>query len=93
MAVIRRIKHAYSSDIAPRRSHLATPTVVNDIGEFVAHAAKDPELISSRSQLKEYERKHGVEQCGFDQGDIVKDMKDHYAQIQKKAEGVDSSWY
>ncbi len=38
------------------------PTVMPDIAEFVSPV--DYSLISSRSQLRAHERRHGVRQCG-----------------------------
>jgi hypothetical protein len=40
------------------------PSLMLDIGEFVSPI--DSTLISSRSQLKEYEKTHGVVQVGHD---------------------------
>jgi hypothetical protein len=46
----------------PERSGLAAPLVMNDISEF--QSPIDFSLISSRSALREHERKYGVRQCG-----------------------------
>ena len=84
--------HSYSSSSAPKRSALASPMVVADIKEFVAYAARDPEVISSRAQLRDYERRHGVKQCGFDQGDIIAETDAHYGKIREKAQGIKGGW-
>ena len=38
------------------------PTVIGDISEFVSPL--DMSVISSRSSLREHEKRHGVKQCG-----------------------------
>lgn len=84
--------HSYSSKTTPKRGSVASPSVMPDIGEFVAPAARDPELISSRAQLREYEKKHGVKQVGFEQGDIIKETDAQWEALRKRAEGVDGEW-
>jgi len=84
-------RHAYSCDTPPKRGSVASPAVMNDIGEFVAMAGKDPEVISSRSQLKAYEQKYGVKQCGFDQGNIVAENEAKWERIRQNAK-LERGW-
>lgn len=48
--------------VSPHRSDIGAPMVMNDISEF--QSPIDFSLISSRSALREHERKYGVRQCG-----------------------------
>lgn len=60
------------SKTAKKRSSLATPHFVSDIAPFVANATDKPVEISSRSQLRAYERGNGIRQCGdYKPGEII----------------------
>lgn len=49
-----------------KRSHLAAPYFVADISAFVSPVGETPEVISSRPQLREHEKKHNCFQTGDD---------------------------
>lgn len=55
-----------------KRSSLATPAFIGDIKPFVAHATQKPVEITSRSQLRAYERGNNIRQCGdFKPGEVI----------------------
>ncbi len=60
----QRARESRTKPVARKRSHLAAPHVMGDIRPFVSPVGENPEVISSRSTLREHERKHGVYQCG-----------------------------
>ncbi len=88
----KRFAHAYSPTTPPKRGSVASPTVMADIGEFVAHATRKPALISSRSALRRYERENDVKQCGHDLGDIVSEDKAKWDKIRKNAT-TEAGWH
>lgn len=51
---------------ASKRSHLAAPFFMSDISAFVSPVGDTPEVISSRPQLREHEKKHNCFQTGND---------------------------
>lgn len=59
-------------NFAAKRSSLASPTLMQDIAPFVANATSDSVEITSRSQLRAYERDNGLKQCGdYKSGEII----------------------
>jgi hypothetical protein len=55
-----------------RSTKVASPFFMSDISEFVSPVGADPEVISSRTQLREHEKKHNVIQCGdYKPGEIT----------------------
>lgn len=57
---------------AKRSKKVASPFYMGDISEFVSPVGEQPELIGSRSALREHEKKHNVKQCGdFKPGEIT----------------------
>ena len=87
MAVIKRYSHNGRVDLRGPRSDLATPLLVKDIEPFISPVGmtngRPGELISSRSELRAHERKHGVRQCGelksaadFDCAEKITDLND-----------------
>jgi len=94
MPVIKRWRHAYSSDTPPRRGKFACPTVMRDIEPFVSYVGKDPELISSRSELRVHEKKHKVKQIGTDYkpGQITAENEAKKRELEELAKGVPSGW-
>ncbi len=49
-----------------KRSGLASPYFMSDISAFVSPVGEHPEVISSRSQLREHEKVHNCYQTGND---------------------------
>lgn len=49
-----------------RSTAVASPYVMGDIKPFVSPVGEDNEVISSRPQLREHEKKHNVVQTGND---------------------------
>ena len=49
-----------------KRSGLASPYFMSDISAFVSPVGETPEVISSRPQLREHERRHNCYQTGND---------------------------
>jgi hypothetical protein len=69
------------------------PKVMNfmpDIGEFTSPI--DGTVISSRAQLKEYEKRKGVIQVGNDQGDIIAKTKKRDAERRERIENFNKTY-
>lgn len=65
----RKVKREKRQD---KRSSLPTPFFISDITPFVSIATKDTVEITSRSQLRAYERANNIRQCGdFKKGEII----------------------
>ena len=83
-------------DHSNRAENVATPHFMPDIGEFVCQAARSPALISSRGNLREFERRHGIERVGTDipVGHAVETSKREHAALQELAgkHRGDSGW-
>jgi hypothetical protein len=47
-----------------RAEGIAIPAFIGDIAPFVANATRDTVEITSRSQLRAYERANNIRQCG-----------------------------
>jgi len=59
-------------DHRAKRSDLPAPYFVSDIKPFIANATPETVEITSRSQLRAYERANGIKQCGdYKPGQIV----------------------
>jgi hypothetical protein len=57
------------------RSDLPCPSFMADIEPFVSIATRDTVEITSRSQLREYERANGIKQCGELKGKVIPEQK------------------
>lgn len=76
-----RINHA-----AKRSDTVAAPYFMADITPFIGVATTDREEISSRAQLREYENKHGIKQCGdYKPGEITGENNKRLEEIRKDA--------
>lgn len=97
MVVVKRWSHGHVRPDGRARSDLPKPAFMRDIEPFVSPVGmtdgKPGELISSRSELRAHERKHGVRQCGelksaseFDCAEKIPDFNDG---VQVKVEWAD----
>lgn len=85
----RRVNHARA------RSDLPCPALMPDIAPFVSPVGRDPEVISSRSKLREHEKQHNVVQVGNDfgaPGTIGAKNEAKKAELKKKAAGLNTGW-
>jgi len=64
---------------AKRSTAVASPYFLADIEPFVSIATRDTVEITSRSQLREYERANGIKQCGELKGKLVPEQKKRIA--------------
>lgn len=66
-----KVKKRRTSD--KRSTKVASPMFMRDISAFVSPVGETPEVISSRSSLREHERKHNCYQTGDDYkpGDVA----------------------
>lgn len=76
------------------RSDLPCPTFMADITPFVNVATRDGGEITSRSQLREFEKRSGMRQVGndFEPGSIAKEREAQKAEWQRLASTVDHGW-
>jgi hypothetical protein len=77
-----------------KRSDLKTPYFMADIQPFVSVATQDPVVISSRKQLRDYERAHNIRQVGDDirAADIIAENAAKKAQWEADAATVEHGW-
>lgn len=94
MPVVKRINHGHSSDTPPKRGTFPSPAVMNDIEPFVSYVGKDPEWITSRSELRAHEKKHKVKQIGTDYkpGQITSENEAHKRELEELSKGVPQGW-
>jgi hypothetical protein len=72
----RRRKQARPDFSRHRAEGIAIPAFIGDIAPFVANATRDTVEITSRSQLRAYERANNIRQCGdYKPGEIVQGQK------------------
>jgi hypothetical protein len=76
------------------RSNVASPRFMSDIAPFVNVASADFHEITSRSQLRAFERSSGMRQVGndFEPGSIAKANENKKAEWQRLAKTVDHGW-
>jgi hypothetical protein len=76
------------------RSNIASPSFMGDIKPFVNVASKDFHEITSRSQLRAFERSSGMRQVGndFEPGSIAKGNEQKKAEMERLAATVDHGW-
>jgi hypothetical protein len=74
------------------RSDVASaPYLMGDIKPF--RSPIDGAVISSRSQLRAHEQKHGVKQCGdYKPGEIIKRENKRIALTREQAKGATTTW-
>jgi hypothetical protein len=71
-----RLNHA-----SKRSEAVGVPYVMNDIKPFVSVATEEPVEITSRSQLRAYERDNDIRQCGdYKPGQVVAEQKERIEQ-------------
>lgn len=92
--VIPAADHARKHAAPDRASEgIAVPSFMPDIKPFVQVSTRNPSYITSRSELRRFERSHGLKQAGdIPVGSIA---AEHNAKAQdwaKKAKGVDHGW-
>jgi len=77
-----------------QRSDIAFPMFMPDIAPFVSVATQDPVVISSRKQLRDYERAHNIRQVGNDirAADIIAENAAKKAQWEADAATVEHGW-
>lgn len=63
MTVVMRIQHGSRVDRS-KRGDVPAPMVMPDIAPFIAPGGPAPTPISSRSELRAHEQRHGIRQCG-----------------------------
>jgi hypothetical protein len=97
MVVVRRWYHSGRQPLRGPKADLPKPTLMKDIEPFISPVGvtngQPGELITSRSELRAHERKHGVKQCGelksasdFDCAEKIPDFNDG---VQVKVEWAD----
>jgi hypothetical protein len=74
--------------------NVATPYFIGDIKPFVNVVTRDLHEISSRSQLREFEKRSGYRQVGndFEPGSIAKEKEAQKAEWERLAATVDHGW-
>ncbi len=79
---------------AKRSTEVASPYFVGDIKPFVNVATRDFHEITSRSQLREFEKRSGMKQVGndFEPGSIARDNEAKKAELERLASTVDHGW-
>lgn len=77
-----------------RAENVPIPTFVSDIKPFVNVVTKDFHEISSRSQLRAFERSSGYRQVGndFEPGQIAREKEQQKAEWEQLASTVDHGW-
>jgi hypothetical protein len=77
-----------------RRSDLPSPNFMADIKPFVNVVTRDTHEISSRSQLREFEKRSGYRQVGndFEPGSIARENEQKKAEMERLAATVDHGW-
>lgn len=76
------------------RSDLPSPYFMGDITPFVNVASRETHEITSRSQLRAFERSSGMRQVGndFQSGSIVAEHEAKAAEWKRHAETTDHGW-
>ena len=82
------------ANYAKRAENVATPYFVGDIKPFVNVVTKDFHEITSRSQLREFEKRSGYRQVGndFEPGSIAREHEQKRAELERLAATVDHGW-
>jgi hypothetical protein len=79
---------------AKRSDTVASPYFMGDLTPFVNVAVRDGGEITSRSQLREFEKRSGMKQVGndFEPGSIAKEHEAKKAEWERLSQGVDHGW-
>ncbi len=77
-----------------RAENVSIPAFMSDIKPFVNVVTKDFHEITSRSQLRAFERASGYRQVGndFEPGTIAKEHEEKKAELERLAATVDHGW-
>lgn len=77
-----------------RATGIKVPMFLRDeITHRVVHATKTPTLITSRSELRAYERKNGLKEAGdIKPGQIVAENRKKFEAEQRLIKGVQNGW-
>jgi hypothetical protein len=77
-----------------RAENVSIPAFMSDIKPFVNVVTKDFHEITSRSQLRAFERSSGYRQVGndFEPGSIAKEHEEKKAELERLAATVDHGW-
>ena len=78
----------------PRSENVATPYFMGDLKPFVNVVTRDTHEITSRSQLRNFERSTGFRQVGndFEPGTIAREHEQKKAEWEAAAKTVDHGW-
>ena len=88
-----KAKEARTEPFRGQRSHLSAPHIMGDLRPFVSPVGETPEVISSRSTLREHERKHGVYQCGdIPRGSIIEKNEAQKAALIEQQGSMVGEW-
>lgn len=81
-------------DFAAKRAEgIATPFFMPDIKPFVQVSTREPSVISSREQLRRFERSTGLRQAGdIKPGEIANEHNAKHADLARKSKGVEHGW-
>jgi hypothetical protein len=79
---------------AKRAENVSIPHFIGDIKPFLNVVTKEFHEISSRSQLREFERSSGYRQVGndFEPGTIAREHEEKKAELERLAATVDHGW-
>lgn len=82
------------ANYAKRAENVSIPAFMSDIKPFVNVVTKDTHEITSRSQLREFEKRSGYRQVGndFEPGSIAKERNEQKAEWERLAATVDHGW-
>jgi hypothetical protein len=79
---------------AKRSDKVASPYFMGDIKPFENVAVRDGGEITSRSQLREFEKRSGMRQVGndFEPGSIAREHEAKKAEWERLSQGIDHGW-
>ncbi len=77
-----------------RDASVALPAFMNDIKPFLNVVTRETQEITSRSQLRDFERSSGYRQVGndFEPGSIAKEHEEKKAEMERLAATVEHGW-
>jgi hypothetical protein len=78
---------------AKRAEGIASPFFMPDIKPFVQVSTREPSVISSRTELRRFERATGLKQAGdIKPGTIAAENNAKKAELVRKSKGVEHGW-
>lgn len=82
------------ANYAKRAENVSIPAFMADIKPFVNVVTRDTHEITSRSQLRAFERSSGYRQVGndFEPGSIARENEQKKAEMERLAATVDHGW-